>query len=65
MYNLAVGDAIRYITLLHIFLDEGTFSTFYTRRVRRQYLLVVDTVIWILDRLQDLSIIRKKICSTL
>ena len=43
MYNLAVGDAIRYITFLHTFLDEGTFSTFYTSRVMRQYLLVVHT----------------------
>ena len=43
MYTLVVGDAIRYIALLHTFLDEGTLSTFYTRRVRRQYLLVVHT----------------------
>ena len=34
-------DAIRYIALLHTVLDEGTFSTFYTRGVRHQYLLVV------------------------
>ena len=28
MYNLVVGEAIRYIALLHTFLDEEKFSYF-------------------------------------
>ena len=43
MYNLAVGDVIRCIALLHTFQDKGIFSTYYTRKVRRQYLSVVHT----------------------